>query len=58
MTVADVAKQAVANAIRLLADAGPSPRQGSLATAIISDKSRVAPEVVERLQLIVGAYFE
>ena len=55
---AEVAKQAVANAIRLLADAGPSPREGSLATAIISDKRGVDPEVVERLKLIVGPYFE
>ncbi len=55
---ADVAKEAVANAIRLLADAGPSPRDGSLATAIMSDKSKVDPAVVERLQAIVGPYFE
>ncbi len=55
---ADVAKQAVANAIRLLADAGPSPREGSLATAIISDKTQVDPAVVECLQAIVAPYFE
>ena len=54
---ADVAKQAVANAIRRLADVGPSPRQGSLASAIITDKSRVRLDVVERLKLIVGDYF-
>jgi 5'-methylthioadenosine phosphorylase len=58
MRNAKVAKGAVSNAIRLLADAGASPRGGSLASAIISDKSRVDPEVVERLKLIVGPYFE
>ena len=53
----ELAKQAVANAIRRLADAGPSPRQGSLASAILTDKSRVRPDVIERLELIVGDYF-
>jgi 5'-methylthioadenosine phosphorylase len=54
---ADVAKQAVANAIQLLANAGPSPYHDALAYAIITDKRRVLPTVVEKLQHIVGRYF-
>lgn len=54
---ADVAKQAVVNAIRRLADAGPSPYQDALAYAIITDKRRVSPAVVEKLHYIVGRYF-
>jgi 5'-methylthioadenosine phosphorylase len=54
---AEVAKQAVANAIALLADAGPSPHAHALRDAIITDKRRVPPEVVERLALLVGKYF-
>ena len=55
---ADVAKTAVANAVRRLADAGPSPQVGSLRDAILTDKSRVRPDVVETLRLIIGPYFE
>lgn len=54
---ADVAKQAVVNAIGQLATTGPSPRHGTLATAILTDKSTVPPEVVAQVELIVGQYF-
>ena len=54
---ADVAKQAVVNAIGQLAATGPSPRHGTLATAILTDKSTVPPEVVAQVELIVGQYF-
>ncbi len=54
---ADIAKQAVANAIALLADAGPTPQAGALHDAIITDRSKVRPEVVEKLKAIVGPYF-
>ncbi len=54
---ADVAKQAVANAIRLLASAGPSPYSNALEYAMITDKKQVRPVVVEHLRHIVGRYF-
>ena len=55
---AEVAKEAVVNAIRLLADAGPTPQAHAMRDALISNKSTVRPEVVERLRPIVGKYFE
>ena len=54
---AEVAKQAVANAIRLLAMPGHR-RAGSLADAIISDKSLVPSRAIDATRLIVGKYFE
>ena len=54
---AEVAKQSVANAVRLLANAGPSPYANALQDAIITSKSSVRPDVIEKLQLIVGKYF-
>jgi 5'-methylthioadenosine phosphorylase len=54
---AEVAKQAVANAINLLADAGPSPQAAALRDAIITDKRRVRPEVVALLAPVLGKYF-
>jgi 5'-methylthioadenosine phosphorylase len=53
---ADVAKLAVANAIRLLADAGPSPQNEALRDAIITHKESVRPEVIEQLKLLIGRY--
>lgn len=53
---ADVAKQAVANAIQLLANAGPSPHNNALSEAIITNKSAIAPAVIEKLQLLIGCY--
>lgn len=55
---ADVAKQAVANAIDLLANAGPTPQANALRDAIMTNKKLVRPDVVEKLKLIVGRYFE
>jgi 5'-methylthioadenosine phosphorylase len=54
---ADVVKNAVANAIRLLAGAGPSPQANALANAITTDRSRVRPEVIETLRPLIGRYF-
>lgn len=54
---AEVAVKAVANAIELLADSGPSPHANALRDALITDKKAVPPEVVDRLELIVGKYF-
>jgi 5'-methylthioadenosine phosphorylase len=54
---AEVAKQAVVNAVRLLADAGPSPYAEALRDALITSKNVVPPAVVERLELLVGKYY-
>ncbi|MEZ4711123.1 MAG: S-methyl-5'-thioadenosine phosphorylase [Caldilineaceae bacterium] len=54
---AEVAKQSVANAVRLLANAGPSPHADALKDAIITSKNTVRPDVTQKLQLIVGKYF-
>lgn len=55
---ADVAKDAVSNAIRLLANAGPSPQANALQDAILTHKDAVPVEVVEKLEHIVGRYFD
>ena len=54
---AEVAKSAVLNAIRLLQDAGPSPQAYALRDALITNKAVVRPEVVERLDPLIGKYF-
>ena len=54
---ADVAKQAVANAILLLANAGPTPQANALRDAIMTNKSLVRSDVMEKLRFIVGKYF-
>lgn len=55
---AEVAVEAVANAIELLADSGPSPHANALQDALITDKKAVPSDVVDRLELIVGKYFD
>jgi 5'-methylthioadenosine phosphorylase len=55
---AEVAKGAVVNAIRLLANAGPSPQREALRDAIITNRQQVRPELVDRLRLLIGKYFE
>ena len=55
---AELAVRAVANAIELLADSGPSPHAYARQDALITDKKAVPPEVVDRLKLIVGKYFD
>jgi 5'-methylthioadenosine phosphorylase len=57
MRNAEHAKQAVANAIEALSGIGPSPYADSLRDAIITDKRRVDPKVIEKLDLLVGKYF-
>ena len=54
---AQVAKQAVANAVAMLAEAGPTPQADALRDAIITDRSQIRPEVVELLAPIIGHYF-
>ncbi|MDE0311909.1 MAG: S-methyl-5'-thioadenosine phosphorylase [Caldilineaceae bacterium] len=55
---AEVAVKAVANAIELLADCGPSPHADALQDALITDRKAVPAEVIDRLELIVGKYFD
>ncbi len=55
---AEVAVAAVANAIELLAESGPSPYANALQDALITDRKAVPREVVNRLELIVGKYFD
>jgi 5'-methylthioadenosine phosphorylase len=54
---AEVAKQAVVNAIALLQDAGPSPYAEALRDALITSKAATPPEVVQRLDVLIGKYF-
>ncbi len=54
---ADVAKRAVANAIGLLANEGPSPHANALENAIITDPARVPRRAVQQLRPILGKYF-
>jgi len=53
----EVAKQAVANAIALLADAGPSPHAQALRDAIITNHARVPGNVVRNLNELLVKYF-
>ncbi|MXX26214.1 MAG: S-methyl-5'-thioadenosine phosphorylase [Caldilineaceae bacterium SB0668_bin_21] len=55
---AEVAVAAVANAIELLAESGPSPYANALQDALITDRKAVPREVVNRLELMVGKYFD
>lgn len=55
---ASVAKQAVANAIGRLAGADASPQAGALRDAFITNRSAVPADVVARLELLVGKYFQ
>lgn len=54
---AEVAKQAVVNAIGLLQGVGPSPYAEALADALITNRAAVPPQVVQRLDLLLGKYF-
>lgn len=53
----EIAKQAVANAIALLAGAGASPQANALRDAIITNRANVPADVVARLDLLLGKYF-
>lgn len=53
---ADVARAAVVNAVRLLRDAPPSPHADALRDAIITQRSLIPPEVLARLDLLIGKY--
>lgn len=54
---AEVAKEAVVNAIMLLRDAGPSPQADALRDALITNRAVVPPAVVDKLHLLLGKYY-
>jgi 5'-methylthioadenosine phosphorylase len=54
---AEVAKTAVANALRLLQGIGPSPYANALEYAIITNRDAVPEKAVAQLRHIVGHYF-
>lgn len=55
---ADVAKQSVANAIRMLAEAGPSPHADALQGAIMTNKDLIPDRAMSALELIIGKYYQ
>lgn len=55
---AEVAKAAVANALRLLQDIGPSPHANALEYAIISSRNTIPERAIVQLRHIVGHYFD
>ncbi len=57
MRNAEVAKQAVANAIDALQSAEPSPQSNALADAILTNRDYAPAHAVKQLDLIVGKYF-
>jgi 5'-methylthioadenosine phosphorylase len=54
---AEVAKTAVVNAIGLLRGAPPSPYANALEYAMITNRQRVEPAVIERVRPLIGHYF-
>jgi 5'-methylthioadenosine phosphorylase len=54
---AEVAKQSVVNALRLLRDVGPSPQANTLEYAIITNREAIPQQAVTALQHIIGHYF-
>lgn len=53
-----VAKQAVTNAIRRLATAGPSPQAAALRDAIITNRAAIRPDIIARLAPLLGKYLD
>lgn len=53
---AEVAKESVRNAVRLLADAGPSPYRNALQDAIITRKDLWPERAKAQLELFIGKY--
>ena len=54
---AEVAKTAVVNAIGLLRGAPSSPYANALEYAMITNRQRVEPAVIERVRPLIGHYF-
>ena len=53
---AEVAKQSVVNAVRMLEQAGPSPYRNALQDAIITQRGLWPEQAVQRLDLLIGKY--
>ena len=53
---AGVAKRSVQNAVRMLAQAGPSPHRNALQDALITHRDHWPERAKERLALIIGKY--
>lgn len=53
-----VAKQAVTNAIRRLATAGPSPQADALRDAIITNRAAIRPDIIAHLAPLLGKYLD
>lgn len=53
---AEVAKESVVNAVRLLRDAPPAPYADALKDAIITNRAVIPPDVRTRLDLLIGKY--
>lgn len=53
---AEVAKQAVRNAVGMLAQAGPSPYRNALQDAIITRKDLWPERAIQQLELLIGKY--
>jgi 5'-methylthioadenosine phosphorylase len=53
---AEIAKQSVRNAVRLLDQAGPSPYHNALQDAIITHKGLWPEQAVQQLDLLIGKY--
>ncbi len=55
---ADVARNAVVNAVRALRDAPPTPYADALRDAIITNSAVIPPALRARLDLLIGKYFQ
>ena len=53
---AEVAKESVVNAVRMLKGAGPSPYSEALRDAIITQREAIPPDVGVRLDVLIGRY--
>ncbi len=47
---------ALRNAVRMLAQAGPSPYRNALQDALITQKDLWPPQAVQQLELLIGKY--
>jgi len=53
---AEVAKESVVNAVRLLRNAPPSPHASALQDAIITNRALIPPDVISRLDPLIGRF--
>jgi 5'-methylthioadenosine phosphorylase len=53
---AEVAKESMVNAVRGLKNAPPSPHADALRDAIITNRSLISPDMITRLDLLIGKF--